>query len=47
MVGIVKRIQKIFVEGMDILKTWEAIKNQRDLLTEGLLCELDLSGVEV
>lgn len=47
MVGIVKRIQKIFVEGMDILKTWEAIEDQRDLLAESLLCELDLSGVKV
>lgn len=47
MVGIVKRIQKILVEWMDILKTWEAIENQRDLLAESLLRKLDLSGIKV
>jgi hypothetical protein len=47
MVGIVKSVQKILVERMDILKTWEAVENQRDLLAESLLCELDLSGVKV
>lgn len=47
MVGIVKGVQKILVEGMDILKTWEAIEDQRNLLTESFLRELDLSGVKV
>lgn len=47
MVGIVKSVQKILVEGVDILKTWETIEDQRDLFTESLLRELDLSGVKV
>ena len=47
MVGIVKGVQKILVERMDVLKTWEAIEDQRDLLAESLLRELDLSGVKV
>ena len=47
MVGIIKCIQEIFVEWMDILKTWEAIEDQRDLLAESLLRKLDLSSVKV
>lgn len=47
MVGIVEGIEKIFVERVDILKTWESIEDQRELLGEGLLGELDLTGIEI
>ena len=46
MVGIVKSVEKILVERMD-MKSWEAIENEGNLLAESLLCELDLAGVKV
>lgn len=47
MVGIVEGVQEILVERMDVLEAWEAIKNERDLLCEGFLRELDLTRVEI
>lgn len=47
MVGIVEGVEKILVEWMDILESWESVENERNLLAESLLCELDLAGVEV
>jgi hypothetical protein len=47
MVGIVKGVEKILVERMNILKSWEAIKDQSDLFAEGLLSELDLTGIKI
>jgi hypothetical protein len=46
-IGIVEGVEKVLVERMDVLKSWEAVENQRDLLTEGLLGVLDFTGVEV
>lgn len=46
-VGIVEGVEKILVERMDVLKSWETVENERDLLAEGLLCKLDLAGIEV
>lgn len=46
-VGIVEGVEKILVERMDVLKSWETVKNERDLLAESLLCELDLASIEV
>ena len=46
-VGIVEGVEKILVERMDVLKSWETVENERDLLAESLLCELDLAGIEV
>ena len=47
MVGIVEGVEKILVERMNVLKSWETVENERDLLAEGLLRELDLAGIEV
>lgn len=47
MVGIVEGVEKILVERMDVLESWEPVENERDLLAESLLCELDLAGIEV
>lgn len=46
-VGIVKGIEEIFVERMDVLEAGKAIKNQRKLLGEGFLCKFDFSSVEI
>lgn len=46
-VGIVEGVEKILVERMNVLKSWETVENERDLLAEGLLRELDLAGIEV
>jgi hypothetical protein len=46
-VRIVECVQKILVEWMDVLQSWKSIKNQRDLLAESLLRELDLSCVKI
>jgi len=46
-VCIVKGIEEIFVERVDILQPWEAVKNEGELLSEGFLSKLDLSGVEI
>lgn len=46
MVGIVKSVEQVLVEGMDILQSRETLKNGAELLREGLLGELDLSSVE-
>jgi len=34
-------------EGMNILQSWEAIEDSLELFAECLLCELDLSRVEI
>lgn len=47
MVGIVEGVEEIFVEGVDVLQSWEAVKNERQLLREGFLCELDFPGIEI
>lgn len=44
---IVKGIEEIVVEWVDILHSRKSIQNQRYLLREGLLGELDLSGVKI
>lgn len=47
MVGIIERVEQIFMEGVDILEAREAIEDERELLGECFLSELDLSGVEI
>ena len=47
MVSVVEGVEEILVERMDILKSWEAVENESDLFTEGLLGILDLTGVKV
>lgn len=46
MVGIVKGVEQVLVERMDILKPRKAVQDRGKLLGESLLCKLDLSGVE-
>jgi len=46
-VGIVKSVEEIFVERMDILESWEAIEDETKFLAEGLLCEFDLSCIKI
>lgn len=47
MVCIVQSIEEILVEWVDILKAREPVQDQRKLLGEGLLGELDLSSIEI
>ena len=47
MILIVEGIEEIVMERMDVLHAREAVQNQGDLLREGFLCKLDLSGIEV
>ena len=47
MVSVVKGVEKILMERMNILKSWETVENESDLFTEGLLGVLDLTGVKV
>lgn len=46
-VRIVEGIEEIFVKGVDVLQTWEAIENEGKLLGEGFLCKFDLSCIEI
>lgn len=46
MVGIVEGVEQILVEGVDVLQAREAVEDGAKLLGEGLLGELDFSGVE-
>jgi len=46
MVGIVKGVEQIFVERVDILKTRETVKDGRELLGKGLCGVFDLANVE-
>jgi len=46
-VCIVKGVEEIFVERVDILQSWEAVEDEGELLSEGFLRELDLSGIKV
>lgn len=46
MVGIVEGVEQILVERMDILQSGKALEDGAKLLREGLLGELDLTGVE-
>ena len=47
MVGIVKGVEEVFVERVDILKSREAVQYQLELLCERLLREFDLSCIEI
>ncbi len=47
MVGVVKSVEEILVEWVNVLKAWETLKNEVDLLAESLLGELDLASIEV
>lgn len=46
MVRIVKSVEKISVERVDVVEYGEGLLNAAELFAEGLLCELDLPGVE-
>ena len=46
MVGIIESIEEVFVEGMDILKAWETVKNGLELFAERLRSEFNLASVE-
>jgi hypothetical protein len=46
MVGIVQGVEEIFMERMDVLEAGETLEDGAKFLGEGLLGELDLSGVE-
>lgn len=45
-VRIVEGVEQILVERVDVLKTRKAVEDGGELVGEGLLGELDLSGVE-
>lgn len=45
-VGIVEGVEEILVERMDVLESGETLEDGTELLREGFLGELDLSGVE-
>ena len=47
MVGVVEGIEEIFVERVDILEAGESIQDERKLLCKCLLCEFDLSCIEI
>ena len=46
MVGIVKGVEQIFVERVDVLKAREPIKDGRELLRKGLCGVFDLTNVK-
>lgn len=46
MIGIVKRVEKIFVEGMYVLEAGETVENRLEFVTKSFGCKLDLSSVE-
>ena len=45
-VGIVKSIEQVLVEGVNILQPRETLEDGSELFAEGLLGELDLSRIE-
>jgi hypothetical protein len=45
-VGIIERIEEVFVEGMNILQAREAIKDGLELLAERFRREFDLASVK-
>ena len=47
MVGIVKCVEEIFVERVDILEARKSVEDKGELFAEGLLCEFDLPSIEV
>jgi hypothetical protein len=46
-VGVVEGIEEIFVERVDILEAGESVQDERELFCKCLLCEFDLSGIEI
>jgi hypothetical protein len=45
-VGIVEGVEKVLVEGVDVLEAREAVEDGGELFGKRLLGELDLSSVE-
>ena len=45
-IGIVKRVQEVLVERVDVLEAGEAIENRSQLLAESLLRVFDLACIE-
>lgn len=46
MVGVVKRVQKVLVEGVNLVDPGEGLENVANLLGECLLSVLDFTSVE-
>lgn len=45
-VGIVKCVQEVLVEGMNVYKSWESVNDGRELLRKCLGCVFDFASVE-
>jgi hypothetical protein len=46
-VGVVKGVEEILMERVDILEPGETVQDQRELFCESFLCEFDFSSIEV
>jgi hypothetical protein len=47
MVGIVEGVEQVFVERMNVLQARKAVEDERELFSEGLLCEFNFAGIEI